>query len=848
MAKTVAKKIPPKEEKPPLIPEKYRDWVFIALLIISVFIFFAGAISSGGFKEADSVASMSFKTYLDAAEKSGKFPLWMPYIFSGMPSYAALLTTGERMWDIMPLIVFGITKFFGTLFNSDVARMSVFYAIYAIGIYLLMRAKKHEQFTAFFSAFAAAFSTWVITWVMIGHDTKPVVFSMYPFVLLFVEKLREKFSFLWAALLVFAMHIMFEGGHLQLIFYFGCALAIYFIYELISRIVRKEQPLQIVKVGVVLVIAGALAFLMSADRYLSTLEYTKYSTRGSAPITKVKGQSQDASGGNDYDYATMWSYSPEEMFTLFDPSYFGFGIRDFEYQGQTMMLPSYWGQKESEDSPPYMGIGILMLAILGIIMFRKDVFVQFLIVLSLFGILLSFGKNLSVLYNLFYYYVPSFNKFRAPSMSLALMHFAAPILAGYGIAAIINWRKELTQKDKKLLIGFLIGSGVFLVIGFIFSGIFKSSYTDAVMNSQMGKSYGANFPSELMNFIWSNAMTDWYINGFFALAIAFAIYLFVNKKINKTILFVALAAILVIDLWRVDYRRMEISKEKAEVTTFANEEDVFNFIKQDKSLFRVADFASNPQNVPAYFLVENINGYHSAKLRIYQDLMDVANPDQYAGSTHQIFNPFLWNLLNVKYIITDRQLYQGIKPMYVSERQKILVYGNPGVLPRLFFVRSTQVAKHMDILLHLKNGDFIPEYLAYIESELPEKIQPPDSTVKAEVTNHENEYIRIEAEASGNNLLLISEMYYPSWHAYLDGKEIPIFKTDFALRSVIVPKGKHVIEMKFISKNFETGKTLSTISNVVCLLGLIGGIGFEWFRSRRRKKENQEIEENIKKD
>ncbi len=837
MAKTVAKKIIPKveKEKPPLIPEKYQDWVYVGVLVVAVFVFFAGAIAAGGFKEADTIASMSFKTYLEDAGKTGKFPLWMPYIFSGMPSYAALLTTGERFWDFVPLVLFSFTKFFGTLFNNDVARMSMFYAIYAIGIYLLMRSKKQEQFVAFFSALAAVFSTWVITWVLIGHNTKPVVFSMFPFIFLFLEKLRERFSLIYAVLLVFALHIMMEGGHLQLIFYGGCALGLYMIYELVSSIVKKAEPMKVVKVCVILIFAGAMAFMMSSDRYLSTMEYTKYSTRGSAPIAKAKDQHQDATGGNDYDYATMWSYSPGEMFTLFVPSYFGFGVRDFEYQGQKMMLSTYWGQKESEDSPPYMGITVLFLAMLGFVVYRKDMFVQFLFALSIFGILLSFGKNWTVLYNVFYYYIPSFSKFRAPSMSLVLLHFSAPILAGYGIAAILKWRKEFGEKDKKILLGFLASTGVFLVLGLIFAAMFKSSYTESVINSPIGKAYGQNFPTELMTFIWSNMLEDWFINGFFAIAIALSAYLFVLKKINKNLFFVVLAFVLVFDIWRVDYRRMEISKEKAEVTTFTEKADVFNFLKQDKSLYRIADFASNPQNIPAYFQMENINGYHSAKLRVYQDLMDVANPDQYQGSTHQIFNPFLWNLLNVKYLIADRPLYQGIQPLFTSERSKTMIYANPTYLQRVFFVKETKVAGQMDILMHLKSGDFNPTEVAFVEKALPETIQPADSTANARVTNHENEFIKIEANASGNNLLFISEIYYPSWHAYLDGKEIPIYKTNFAMRSVVVPKGKHTIELKFESKNFETGKKLSVAVNILALLGLVGGIGFEWYK--RKKKE-----------
>jgi hypothetical protein len=626
---------------------------------------------------------------------------------------------------------------------------------------------------------------------------------------------------------------MMEGGHLQMIFYAICAFGIYLVYELVTRAIRKEQPMNVVRAAVLLALAGGLAFLMSADRYFSTMEYTPYSTRGSAPIEKVKGNTQDATGGNDYDYATMWSYSPGETFTFLNPSYFGFGTRDFH----DSKAPTYWGQKESEDSPPYMGIGVLALAIIGFIIFRRDPFVQFLLVLGVFAILLSFGKNMPILYDLIYNTVPSFNKFRAPSMSLALLHFAVPILSGYGLSGIINMRKNATAKDKKLLLGFMIASGAYLLLGFFFSAAMQSTYYSAVDSSRyfamITGNYGAGVADELREFIWSKMIEDWYVTAFIVIAFAVLSYFFVKRNINRTVYFAALIALLIFDLWRVDYRRMEVAPEKAENSVLTQNEDAFNFIKQDKGVYRIADFASNPANISAYYLLENINGYHAAKLRVYQDLMDVANIEGAQGSTSQLFNPFLWNLLNVKYILSSRP-FGSMPPAYQSQRTGTLVYANPAMLPRAFFVKNAVIAKQMDILQHLKNGDFNPLDTAFVESTLPQSIDAPDQSTTARVLSHQDEYVKLEANASGNNLLFISEIYYPvSWHAYIDGKEVPIHKTNFAFRSVIVPKGKHTVEMKFRSEKFETGRTLSLVSNIGVTLLLAVGI---FLTVKNRKK------------
>ncbi len=185
MARKPIKRIVKKPEKQ-IIPEKYQDLFYVSILIISLLIFFGGAIFGSGFNASDNIASTSFHPYLEAAKKDGNFPLWMPYIFGGMPSYGSLLTTGSRVWDVVPGLLFGFSDFVGSAFGNDSGRIAFFYMIYAVGIYLLMRSKKHERFVAFFTSFAATFSTGVIIWIMIGHNTKPVVFSMIPFVFMFI--------------------------------------------------------------------------------------------------------------------------------------------------------------------------------------------------------------------------------------------------------------------------------------------------------------------------------------------------------------------------------------------------------------------------------------------------------------------------------------------------------------------------------------------------------------------------------------------------------------------------------------------------------------------------------------
>lgn len=830
MAKQVAKK---QATKKPILPEKYQTMLALIVLSVLVFAFFWGAITGGGFIDFDNLSSWAFRPFVEQSNKSGSFPLWIPLIFSGMPAYASLLVTGNRTWDIIGLIFIKISTGFGGIFGSDVARVIFFYLLYGFGIYWFLRHKKFNRTTSLFSSFAAIFSTYVITWIMIGHNTKPIVLAMFPYLFLFVEKLKDKFSLLNFGLLIVAFAIMFVGNHLQMIFYGGLAIAIYIIYDLIVSAIKRENILPRLRTAFIIALSLAIAFLMSADRYLSTFEYAPYSVRGSAPIEKIHTDKSQRADKSDYDYATMWSYHPKELITFIIPSYYGFGIRDY----RESKVSTYWGTKESEDSPPYMGIIVLALGIVGLVFFRKDVLVQALLLISLVGVFLSFGKNLPFLYDVFYNYFPSFSKFRAPSMALVLVHFSVPILAAYGIMAILEMRQN-SIRYKKFIVWLVATPLIFLLVAFLFSAFMKSSYISAVGASEnfqtYAKAYGFEIVRELQEFVWSKTIQDFYVNAIFLVAFGFLSALYIQNRIQYSTLMFVLGLVTVFDLFRIDTERMEYSKEETPTTFFEARKDIYEFIKKDTEIFRIADFSTNPANLTAYYLVENINGYHAAKLRIYQDLMDVANMEGMEGSTSQLYNPFLWNLLNVKYIVLTRKL-EGVEPIYRGLNSEVYVYPNYGFYPRAFFVRSAVVKKPIEILYHLKRGDFNPIDTMFLEQPINVNDIGYDTAAKVNILERKNEFLKIETETRVKSFLFLSEIYYPYWKAYIDGKEIEIIKANYAFRAIIVPAGKHTIEMKFISPGFQRGKTFSLIANILTILV----IGFGAYISVSRKKKSQ---------
>lgn len=828
------------------IPERYRDLAFCGVILLSVVIFFADALFTGKnfLSDGDNVAFLSFIPYLEQAKESGDFPLWMPYIFSGMPSLASFLAAGERSWDVLGRALFALPQMFGALFNNDTARLAMWYAIYGWGVYALMRVKKQERLIATFSAIAAIFSTFVIIWIMIGHSTKPVSIACFPWILLALERIRERFTFLNLFLLVLPLVALVSATHPQMMFYIGCGTALYLLVELISRLISKEGAAAVLRAAGCVIVAGIIGLATHADMLMAAREYTPHSTRGSAPLLQSQTNNQDETGGNDYEYATNWSFSPGEVMTFFVPNYYGFGNTKVKIGNSTRAERQnlYWGQMPFTDAANYMGIGVLLLGCIGAWAYRRDPFVQFLIALGFFSLFLSFGKNLSILYDVFYNYAPAFNKFRAPSMALVLLQFAVPVLAGYGLAAMKSWHAVATPRTKRNGLIVLGVTGAFLLIGIVYSNATKDDYKAEVASALVEKSGGRiasvdRIPDTYTSLVQAEMQSDWIATGFIAVLFGGIIFLVSRRTIRPDVAIAMMLLLMVVDLWRVGKRGYEPKKGTYEQNVFKRT-DVVDYVKNDKGVFRVADLTNNPANWWAYHFVENVHGYSSAKLRVYQDMLDIAalgplakdeNPQQRAGNS-SITNQLVWNMLGVKYIITDRAAQS--QPTF-SSQTGAFVYKNTTALPRAWFVDSVRVeANGRTILESMRDQTFDPSNTAFVEKAVPGTFTA-DSSATASVTARSNQLLALKTTSTQSGFLVVGEVYYPEWHAYIDGKEVETHKTNYLLRGVVVPAGAHVVEFRFASPAFETGRTISIAANGLALL--IGALGL-FFTLKGRKQ------------
>ncbi|MCX7832622.1 MAG: YfhO family protein [Ignavibacteria bacterium] len=813
--------------------------IYIAIICIFLILFFRqGIFNDKVFASPDNLSPLSFKTFLEDSKAQGIFPLWVPYIFMGMPSYGSLATglpaihkIFSYIWTSIINAISGENLFFVTL---------PYYFVFAISIFFYVLYKFKNSLIALYASLTGVFATGIIQLIIVGHHTKMMVFAFFPLILLFIDKLFEENKGLLDKLFYFSvltilLFLQISFNHIQMLFYsllmIGIYIAFHFIYRLIKKIEIKQTFVSIV----LIILALIFSFVMNADPILLVKEYNKYSIRGEPSIeAKVSTDKTDIKP-LDYEYATNWSFSPGEMITFIIPYYYGFGNVEID-KGKPANL--YWGQMPFTDSPVYFGVITLILAIIGIVMnFRKNISVIALTFIILFFLILSFGRTFPVLYNLFYYHVPFFSSFRAPVMIHYYMDFAFTILACFGLKSIYDSIKDI--KAEKLLK--ITSYGILAIAIFIFLGAIagcESSYSRSVLESPLveklkQQGYPQDQITQYAKYVATNAyknvINDMLLHSILILIIITSIFLMLKNKINRNVLLIIIIIIGTFDIINISSKTLHWNN-KSEQKSEIQETDYTKWLlsKEPQTYeYRIAQFSNGrliTSNLLAYHRLHLFNGYHGAKLRIYQDAIDIAKDN----------NPFLLGLCNVKYIISDKPLFDTTS--YI-ERYKgsSIIYENKMFMPRAFFVDEYKVEKPIQILYNIKDANFNPIKTAFLEKDIGVKIDTPDSTNQVKILKFENHSITYEVNANGNNLLVFNEMYYPpDWKAYIDGQETEIYKTNYLQRSILVPKGKHIIELKYHSDTYEKSRKISLYSNLFILLVLIGSsAGFYWKRHKK---------------
>ncbi|MDP2209417.1 MAG: YfhO family protein [Bacteroidota bacterium] len=794
-----------------------KDFISIGIIFLLVVILFNQIIFKNQiFSDAGDTAAAH--AWAKAGEylqhKEGQIPLWFPQIFSGMPGFGSLASIPHNVSYLQTVV-----HFIGKLLflNGDMSWFVLHYFLAGIFMFLLARTWHFSHIPSLLAAIVFMLSPYAVGLAGEGHGSKMMALSYIPLMLLLTYYLFEKRNLLSLGLLSVAIGTALLTNHVQMVYYGFMLIGLFFVYEFILNF--KTQKILMGKTAVFFFITLILGFGISSYVYLAVYEYAQFSIRGGGEL--------GITGGLGYKYATDWSFHPFEILNLIIPSFFGFSS------------PYYWGWMPFTNSTVYLGIVPIILGIIALI-YKRNKGTIFFALFAVLLFLISFGKHFPF-YDLLFNYLPFFNKFRAPTMILHLLPLMFGMLAAYGLTFFIELPAKFdTTKMRK---GFYITMGIIatiLVIGFIgkstiYTTLSGSMFVKEGEMQQLQQQYAAQAPQvlqQLKEIRFDMLWKDYIKFAIIALASLGLIVLYLNNKIKSTILGSALILILIIDLFIIDTKYVDPKPKSAAEQHFAPDQNV-QFLKTDKSQYRIFPLGQLfMDNTWMYHTIESIGGYSPAKIKIYQDMIDSC----LYNSTDAMFpiNMNIVNMLNTKYLIFQGRLPEDKFTIAAYDQNKqTATYLNPAYQPRAFFVDEAIVAKNKtEVFRILNSSEFDSRTKAVLEKQ-PSTLLAKSDSVHINTLNYKTNLIELSTYCNNTSLLVLSEVYYPAgWKAYIDGNETEIYKTNYVLRSVVVPAGEHKIEFIFDPGIYKTGYIISHIGWGISILLILIGL----FSKKEQKK------------
>lgn len=791
------------------------DVLCIVFLYAITVILFRGIIFSNSSFEAggDTAAAISYAhAGIELQKSEGTDVLWMPYFFSGMPTFGNvafiprnvnyLQTYGQEILNLLYL-------------NGRWTWYIIYFLIGGISMFFLVRRQNMSRAAALLAALTFMMSPFAMGLPTEGHGSKLMAVSYLPLVFLLTQMLFEKRNALSFGLLSAALGTLLLTNHMQIVYYEFIIIGLYLVFTVVTDFATDK--LAAAKKTALLVAALCIAFAMSSYIYLSVYEYSQFSMRG--------GGTAGSTGGLAYDYATNWSWSIWEAIVLLIPGFYGIG---------GAQNPYYWGHVEPwNNSNVYIGLLPIILAVFAL-RFRRTRLTVFMSVVTVVVLLISLGRNLPFAYEAMFAVLPFFNKFRAPLMILHMLPFTLGILGAIGLEAVTDIarnEKEATRFVKPLLITAGTAAGLWLL-----SLIFKDQLHESLSSMMFLKDgelprfqqqYGARASLAVSQYKEMRFDIFWkdYTKFLFLTAASVGIIaIFLRKKVGEFGFTTIIIGLALVDLWIIDAKHIDPQPTSAAEQTFQMDPTI-RYLKEQPGLFRIFPLGQSlfSDNTFAYFGLQSLGGYSPAKLKIYQTMIDSC---LYRGSDPSFpLNMAVVNMLNTRYLVAQGRLPEDkFTLVNVDQQKRELIYSNAGVLPRAFFVHDVAVAMDdHDVFTTMNSSLFDPSRTAVLYRDLPQPIAQSD-TPHVEISEFTSRHITIKTRSGGTGLLVLSEIYYPAgWKAFVDGKETEIFRTNYILRSVLVPGGDHEVVFSFDPPWYGIGWTLSNIGwGLSAILVLVG--------------------------
>ncbi len=771
-------------------------------------------------------------------EKTGKTTRWTNSTFGGMPTYQT--APSYKSTDGLGKLV----KAYHLWLPENVWYLFV----YLLGFYILLRAFDFRWHLAALGSVIWAFSSYFLIIIAAGHIWKVMALAYLPPMIAGLV-LAYRGKYLWG-LIVTAIFAAFEvnANHVQMTYYYLFIIFFMVVAWLVDAI-RKKQLAHFMKATAACAVGALLGICINLSNLYHTWQYGQESMRGKSELVK-KNAANQTNSGLDRDYITQWSYGIGETWTLLIPNTKGgasFPLvanktamehADNNYIQIYQQLGQYWGEQPGTSGPVYVGAFVMMLFILGLIIVKGPM-KWALLAVTVLSILLSWGRNFMGFTDFFLDYVPMYAKFRTVASILVIAEFTIPLLAMLALKQVLE-EKNPKVLYKPLAISFALTAGfcaLFALMPSLFFSDFVSSSEMQAM-SQIPADQLAPLLDNLREMRRAMFTSDCW-RSFWVIVVGMGVLLlYLTKKIKMAYAVGAILLLCLVDMWQIDKRYLndEMFVEKSQRDAPQPMTPTDQQILQDKSLdYRVLNLASNTfnENETSYYH-KSIGGYHAAKLRRYQEMIEAyIAPEMQKlmpaiadaqGDMTQVPGDSLYpvlNMLNTKYVIMPLQGGQTV-PI-----QNPYAYGNAWFVDKVDYVDNANEEIERIGKLNLRHEAVADKKF---QSQLGNAVAQENAvvTIKAYEPNH----LTYDVQSDKGGVVVFSEIYYPGWTATIDGQPAELGRVNYILRALNVKAGKHQVELSFNPKSVERTETIAYIAFVVLLLAVLGVAFVEWRRKR----------------
>lgn len=774
-------------------------------------------------------------------ERTGKVSRWTNATFSGMPTYQTAPSYQST----------GVLNQVMKAYHLWLPENVWYVFAYLLGFYILLRAFDFRWHLAALGAIVWAFSSYFFIIIAAGHIWKVMALAYLPpliagLVLAYRGKLLRGFC-------VTALFSAFEidANHVQMTYYYLFVIAAMVIAYGVDAVRRGQWKGFLRATGVCA--AGALiGVLLNLSNLYHTWQYAQESMRGKSELVK-KNVTNQTSSGLDRDYITQWSYGIDETWTLLVPNAKGGASVPLAANAKAMekadpnfmqiyqQMGQYWGDQPGTSGPVYVGAFVLMLFVLGLFIVKGPM-KWALLGATVLSILLSWGHNFMPFTDFFLDYVPMYSKFRTVASILVIAEFTIPLLAMLALKRLVDEPDLMGKQMRWVYVSFGLTGGIALLFALMPTVFFSDFISAAELEALKGipADYLAPLESNLRSIREGIFVADCW-RSFWIIAIGMALLLLYRyRKLKAEYMVGAMVLLCLIDMWQVNKRylndSMFVEKSVREQAQPMTETD--RLILRDKDLdYRVLNLASNTfnENETSYYH-KSIGGYHAAKLRRYQDLIDnyiapemqqlmsalaKAGGDMTKVKGDSIF-PVL-NMLNAKYFIVPLQDNKTV-PI-----QNPYVLGNAWFVDKLNYVNNANQELEALGKLNLRHEAVADARFKAVLGEAT----PQDSTSVVKLTAYAPNQLTYEVKSTTGGVMVFSEIYYPEWTATVDGKPVEIGRADYVLRALKVDKGQHQVVLTFDPKSVKQTETVAYAAYVVLLLVVLFGLYAEWKRKQK---------------